>query len=977
MHQGNDLMIPLNRRSLDIAISTSKTISLLIIGMGCVVLAGWILNIELWKSIFPRMATMKGNTAILFILSGVSLWLHISNRNIKFAQYIAVVIIIISVLTLGEYVLHVSLAVDQLIVTDTNPGSQYPGRPSSATALSFFLIGLALLSLHHKDKSRLQELLPVFVFLIALLAFVGYIYGASSLYRISIYSSLAIHTSIGLILLSLGIFFTNPESELARFVLMDTPGGMILRRFLPISILLPILIGWIRLMGQYAGLYDTNFGLAIMVISLLISQTLFIWINAAQLTKVDIERQEIFQKLQKSEIRFRSIIDNMVEGLQLIDFDWRHIYINDAAIKNTRLNRTELVGRRMQECFPWIENSPLYVAIASTMQDHQPRQLTFKYAFPDDGTYWFNIRIQYTEEGIFILSEDITEHHQAEQALIEREMKLAKILDSLPVGLTILDDKRNVIFSNPAMKKILQMSDEELSSGAYSRRTYHTVDDTLMSPDEFPSARAVTENREILDTEIRITKEDGNIIWTNVSAVPVSFSDWKVLILTSDITPRKHAEERFHLAVESAHNAVIMVNRNREIVLINSQAEKIFGYTRKEMLGLSVDQLIPKQFSGGHVQRQAEFFESPRRRTIPLGRDVNAVRKNGEEFPVEIGLEPIKTHEGLFVMATITDMTEQKEAEAKLQETYKRQQNILDSMFTFVGVVSLGGILLTANRAPFEATGMHPDQVVGKPFATLELFSKSETVVKLINESVQRATLGEISRVDLPVELPNGQTATIDTNFAPLRDANGNIVEVIISGVDITDRKHAEEKLHELNAELEKKVRQRTAELAQANEQLKQLTFIDPLTSLYNRRGFLYFAENYFLLMRRHQYKLLIFYADLDGLKQINDTLGHKAGDEAIIKAAEALNKTFRASDLKARLGGDEFVILAIEADDNNAQTLRERLSNNLKENNLSMSVGVIHIKEETDLTIDDLLSNADEAMYVEKQKSRRARNEW
>ena len=116
--------------------------------------------------------------------------------------------------------------------------------------------------------------------------------------------------------------------------------------------------------------------------------------------------------------------------------------------------------------------------------------------------------------------------------------------------------------------------------------------------------------------------------------------------------------------------------------------------------------------------------------------------------------------------------------------------------------------------------------------------------------------------------------------------------------------------------------------------------------------------------MKRHQYKLLLFYADLDGLKQIND-------------AAEILNETFRVSDLKARLGGDEFIILAIDADDNNAQTLRERLSNNLKENNLSMSLGVIHINtdKDADLTIDNLLSNADKAMYVEKQKSHKARN--
>ena len=125
------------------------------------------------------------------------------------------------------------------------------------------------------------------------------------------------------------------------------------------------------------------------------------------------------------------------------------------------------------------------------------------------------------------------------------------------------------------------------------------------------------------------------------------------------------------------------------------------------------------------------------------------------------------------------------------------------------------------------------------------------------------------------------------------------------------------------------------------------------------------------MLAKRSGCNLLLFYADLDGLKQVNDQQGHVAGDQAIMTAAQALNTTFRSSDIKARLGGDEFIVLAIECMELNVPTLLARLQERLTQQGLSMSVGVVTFDTQSDPSMADLITRADKAMYEVKLRKR------
>ena len=162
---------------------------------------------------------------------------------------------------------------------------------------------------------------------------------------------------------------------------------------------------------------------------------------------------------------------------------------------------------------------------------------------------------------------------------------------------------------------------------------------------------------------------------------------------------------------------------------------------------------------------------------------------------------------------------------------------------------------------------------------------------------------------------------------------------------------------------------------------LRSLSLIDDLTTLYNRRGFNELGEQYLKLARRSGRGITMIYLDLDRFKTINDSLGHHIGDRALRKMADILNATFRRSDIIARLGGDEFGVLALKASNESSELLVERLRERIDEFNasspepyqLSVSIGMAHHDDDLRVRLEDLVAEADSAMYREKHGKRAA----
>lgn len=165
---------------------------------------------------------------------------------------------------------------------------------------------------------------------------------------------------------------------------------------------------------------------------------------------------------------------------------------------------------------------------------------------------------------------------------------------------------------------------------------------------------------------------------------------------------------------------------------------------------------------------------------------------------------------------------------------------------------------------------------------------------------------------------------------------------------------------------------------ALVDRELRSLALTDDMTGLYNRRGFLASATHHLRLARRNNEALLLFFADVNDLKDINDSYGHREGDLAIIRTADALEQTFRDSDILARLSGDEFAVLAAEASSQNEDAIRERLQHNLKKSNdsespyeLSISIGVARFDPSNPCSLAELMGQADRIMYEQKRNRR------
>jgi diguanylate cyclase (GGDEF)-like protein/PAS domain S-box-containing protein len=165
----------------------------------------------------------------------------------------------------------------------------------------------------------------------------------------------------------------------------------------------------------------------------------------------------------------------------------------------------------------------------------------------------------------------------------------------------------------------------------------------------------------------------------------------------------------------------------------------------------------------------------------------------------------------------------------------------------------------------------------------------------------------------------------------------------------------------------------------QNEEEIRSMSITDQLTGLYNRRGFLTLAEQQLKIADRTKNEFLFLFADLDGLKWINDNLGHTKGDEAIVEAADVFREGFRDVDILARMGGDEFAVLTLDASMEKSDILKRRLQqqidmHNSRENrdyNLSISIGIASRGPESSASIDDLMALADSLMYEQKKKKK------
>ncbi|HUK89935.1 MAG TPA: PAS domain S-box protein [Blastocatellia bacterium] len=294
---------------------------------GSLGLIGWIFDVGALKSICPNLATMKANTALAFVLQGTALWTLAAPRSGRrrrlIGQACAAISCVIGLLSLLEYIFRQDFGIDQILfkASQTAPG-QPPGRMSPVTALEFVLLGLALTIQGARRWRAATDLFAIVAWQLSFLALLGYLYGVESLYSIIPYTSVALNTAVAFVTLSVGSLLINPDQGMAGVITRAGPGGALARRLLPASLIIPVLVGWLRLQGQRAGLYDATFGVAgFAAANVSVFAALVLW-NARLVSRTDDSRRRAEEKLQRSreelELRVSGRTAELVEANRVL-----------------------------------------------------------------------------------------------------------------------------------------------------------------------------------------------------------------------------------------------------------------------------------------------------------------------------------------------------------------------------------------------------------------------------------------------------------------------------------------------------------------------------------------------------------------------------------------------------------------------------------------------------------------------------------
>ncbi len=682
------------------------------------------------------------------------------------------------------------------------------------------------------------------------------------------------------------------------------------------------------------------------------------------------DNKKAVKVLRESEERYRTLLENVEDGYYEVDLNGNYIFCNEAFAKILGYDPREVIGLNFREFASPETADRIYRIFRSVFETGQPAMAIAVETLRKDGTErlveFSSFAIKNGEgmtTGFKGTTRDITERKQAEAALRESEEKYRKVVELSNDGIAMVRDGRH-IFVNRRMLDIFGYTlPSELVGEPISK---------LVHPQDLERVQEMALRRQQGESvpsnyEFRGIRRDGQPVQVEVSATRIGYQGTEVaLAFLRDVTDRKHSEEalkeseaKYRNLFESAHDAICLMEDGR-LVDCNTETLVMFNAGRVQIIGKTPLDLSPPEQPDGHPSDEAlqekmraalegapQFFEWEYRRV------------NGAPFSAEVSLNRIFVGQETYLQMIIRDITERRRMEEATRESERRYRILFETAQEAI-LVMKGVIFVDCNPGAERLLGCSRQEILGStPFRFSPEFQpdgrrSEEKGTELVGNSIR---LGP-QRFEWVHQALDGRRFYVDVSLSHFYMEGRS--HLFVMERDITEQKRAQ-------------------------EELRALSLIDELTGLYNRRGFLTLARQQLKMADRMHRGLFLLFADLDDLKNINDTQGHSTGDQALKDVAQIMKDTFREPDILARLGGDEFVVLAMEgASASHADILNSRLQNTLtaftqkhrRPFHLSLSQGVVRHQPGQAVSIEELMAQADRLMYDKKRKKKSAEAE-
>ena len=531
----------------------------------------------------------------------------------------------------------------------------------------------------------------------------------------------------------------------------------------------------------------------------------------SEITLQKLEQSQLNEALRKSEERSRSALDHMLEGCQIIGFDWKYIYLNSTAEMHNRRPNEELTGKRYMDMWPGIEKTTVFQIIKQTLEERSASHFENEFTYPDGSRAWFDLSIQPVPEGVFILSIDITERRLREEQLYESEFRFNRLYENGPFGMVMADKEFRFKNANPAFCNIIGYDEAEIRKLTFKEITH--PDDR--AKDLINVQKLMNKELAVYKTEKRYIRKDGKVIWGSLTVTATFDSEGHFLYnlgIIEDITERRLAAEalqesgiRLELALNSSHSGVWDWDVSTNKIIWSAQMFELFG-ADKNIAEASFDTWRAALHPDDKEQAELKIAETLKNHTslqnnyrviLPDGK-IRWINATGEGFYDTNG-QPLR------MIGICKDITEQKLADEKVrekdQEFRKLSANVPDLIYQFTRRPDGTYFVPIASEGIRNIFGCTPEDVLDD-FTPISRVIYKEDVERVIHDIEYSAEHLSHFTCEFRVQITGREIQWIYSNSTPERLPDGSVTWYGFN-VDITPKKLAEEALKEKSSRLD------------------------------------------------------------------------------------------------------------------------------------------------------------------------------